>query len=126
MTADTRAAAKAVEFLQDMIGGWEVYTRFNPDEPFEMVIDAGFVAALRTVLDALPEWNPIESAPRDGTRIDIWVPREGRLVNCWHQNGLWLFDSSIIDDDTPGVVYEAPTHWMPIPPPPEEQQKESE
>lgn len=47
-------------------------------------------------------WQPIETAPRDGT----WM-----LVACgWRREG---------EDAIGGTIrWDIPTHWMPLPPPP--------
>lgn len=82
-------------------------------------------------------WLPIETAPRDGTVIDLWVNGE-RFADCkwgfpehccgeagqycdseWHgQSEGWvvthLNEFLWTDDD--------PTHWMPLPTPPEDRQ----
>ena len=76
------------------------------------------------------DWQPIETAPKDGTQIDVWA--KGYRIpdvkwgtpphvcyggycdscptrECWYDaNGLAL------DEDSG----EEPTHWMPLPPPP--------
>ena len=79
-------------------------------------------------------WQPIDTAPRDGTRILVAVPDaplylRGRVrgwyiaVVSWHEacgdpNGPFPSDS------TPAGFYEryklVPSHWVPLPEPPGE------
>ena len=66
----------------------------------------------------MSEWQKIETAPRDGTMVDLWAewPRGGaRLCNA-------LWDASrpypgwITDHRSYGVYDERQfTHWMPLP-----------
>ena len=69
-------------------------------------VDARFLYDMASRADLAPQWQPIESAPRDGTIIDVWVPGHGRECDVWYDDG-WSFP----------VI---PTHWMPIPAPPKE------
>ena len=55
---------------------------------------------------ALP-WQPIATAPRDGTRI-LLATRTGRIADGDFHRGVWVW---------PYVMTE-PTHWMPMPTPP--------
>ena len=80
----------------------------------------------------MTEWQPIESAPKDGTDIHVWV--RGSLVPVpahftsreyfareydnpeymeegWYPSYGFLFDLPEITID--------PTHWIPIPEPPQ-------
>lgn len=54
-----------------------------------------------------PQWQPIESAPKDGTRLMLWDSRnDGYAVT-----GAWVAGS--VDD------HETITHWQPLPAGPE-------
>lgn len=58
-------------------------------------------------------WQPIETAPRDGTQIlAFWISGNIYGAVSW-DNGLrsWI---ELHED-----VYD-PTHWMPLPPPPKD------
>lgn len=59
------------------------------------------------------EWQPIASAPRDGTRVliadmDAWMA----VARFWPGNMRW------IEDAASGMTLNDPSHWMPLPPPP--------
>ena len=84
----------------------------------------------------MTEWQPIETAPRDGTSVDLWivgdpesivfycpvskrhrdrVRREGRISDVWWHDGAWRPKSGTaklfpIDAEI--------THWMSLPEPP--------
>jgi hypothetical protein len=65
-------------------------------------------------------WQPIETAPRDGTRILVWWRGRRsqtmvRISRCTQPHGspyVWVTDGT-------GRDTLEPTHWMPLPPPPE-------
>jgi hypothetical protein len=79
------------------------------------------------------EWQPIETAPKDGTRIDIWefchdpawrdetgIENGTRIVDVWWQDGEWMAFNER-DGDVCGVGFNehyTVSHWMPVPPPP--------
>lgn len=90
---------------------------------------------------AIMGWQPIETAPRDGTVVKLLIPYEPSIFSeeqCadvgywqdWSQasmkrmgmdwekwgGGCWRFNG----DD--GEFDIQPTHWMPLPSPPEPQQ----
>ena len=61
-------------------------------------------------------WQPIETAPKDGTAILV---SEGRFIHCveWNDEYEWW----AVDDNKFGPFRlrgTAPTHWMRLPPPP--------
>lgn len=86
-------------------------------------------------VQAVPQgWQPIETAPKDGTAIDLWHEEFGREADCYwglphHCCGEM---GSLCDSDwhslEPGWVgtfneimspANAYTHWMPLPPSPD-------
>lgn len=84
-------------------------------------------AALLSILDARePDWQPIETAPKDGTPVDLWMKSGGRLTNV-----LWVsvVPAEILHNDCwlPGWKYSALefqilpeeqfSHWRHISPP---------
>lgn len=64
-------------------------------------------------------WQPIETAPRDGSRILVWSARTGRTnVAKWdddsfakHPKPYWELESYRTMD----ARQRQPTHWMPMP-----------
>jgi hypothetical protein len=69
------------------------------------------------------EWQPIDTAPKDGTRI-LLVGHRVREIDIGHWgNGYYLgrkqgYRQTWVTN--PGNMVR-PTHWMPLPPPPEQQ-----
>ena len=63
----------------------------------------------------MSDWLPIETAPRDGTKILVWRPRESNDyeahadVDAWMGKSWWHSRRA-----------QQPTHWMPLPMPPAE------
>jgi hypothetical protein len=66
------------------------------------------------------KWLPIESAPKDGTLVDLWCPTSRERIpdakwdrGCWRDWGVDGFDN------TGWLAINAPcTHYMLRPPPP--------
>lgn len=58
------------------------------------------------------KWKPIETAPKDGTIVDLWHKDGFRIAETWWDSSdeCW---SICHDDDF--------THWMPMPDPPSSQ-----
>lgn len=70
-------------------------------------------------------WRPIETAPMDG-RVPILVTRPDHhprvvhyMVSIEEGDGAWII-ARRVGSDPGALVYEAPTHWRPLPDPPEE------
>lgn len=57
-------------------------------------------------------WQPIETAPRDGTDILVFQPQYGECFCAFYNSGCW-WQFSLLH-----VLKDEPTHWMPLPEPP--------
>lgn len=91
----------------------------------------------------MSKWQPIETAPKDGTNIDLWMVRREygttetfdgcRIANCWwgkryygdsdeERSDEWVNRTATwIEPVLFGEAYLI-THWMPLPEPPETDQ----
>lgn len=65
------------------------------------------------------EWQPIETAPKDGTNILLfipeWRPEYQRVVGHW---GRSFFGEKWFDNVGMKALSCRPSHWMPLPEPP--------
>lgn len=66
------------------------------------------------------DWQPIETAPKDGTAVLGWVPRLGYVArqDCipMHWSG---WGGGVWENSTSGhKIGVEPEFWMPLPPPP--------
>jgi hypothetical protein len=81
------------------------------------------------------EWQPIETAPKDGSRIILfwpsfdgwtdfgWWKDNPRLKHCSEIDGIqvsadYFSNSTEMDDYEMAKDGNGPTHWMPMPNPP--------
>ena len=67
------------------------------------------------------EWQPISTAPLDGTEFDVWCPEPGggyRVANAYWStvDAKWQWQGQ---GDRMQWAHQ-PTHWMPLPTPPEQ------
>lgn len=91
-----------------------------------------------TRTDTLPTWQPIETAPRDGTEVLILL-HSGDICNSWFARGEWSFSTmdgppeysgdcwvccddrfqvEVTDEGAGSYDDGEATHWMPHPTPP--------
>jgi hypothetical protein len=68
-------------------------------------------------------WQPIETAPKDGTRVILWAPDycDYAVGGEWCDRvGAWDAECGMMDDGPAMFEDECdgPTHWRPFPAPP--------
>lgn len=73
----------------------------------------------------MTDWQPIETAPKDG-KIIVWLADEGfPVIATWRVldkgtddqwEGFWIWEMDYGDD------FHDLTHWMPLPPSPQQQE----
>lgn len=72
---------------------------------------------------ALPEWQPIETAPRNSEMVLVMLPRMMNLVvRSWYNRlyNCWMSDRETEGGITKVEFYHKGDLWMPIPEPPAE------
>jgi hypothetical protein len=90
-------------------------------EAYQWSIDAlrAYIAQNREAA-AVSGWQPIETAPKDGSRLWLYWPTRNETdrqsVGWWHESvhGCWWMDPA----DTES---EGPTHWRELPAPPQKE-----
>jgi hypothetical protein len=80
-----------------------------------------------TDTDGVEAWRPIETAPKDGSYIDLWAHGMRQTDCCWglpqhccgeagrYCDDEWHGMDNGWVDSTFNVMVENPTHWMPLP-----------
>jgi hypothetical protein len=83
--------------------------------------NAAFIGwkAARAALRSLPEWQPIETAPKDGSSVLLFEPDGlGRFVGYWNvPRQAFAALTSVWETE--------PTYWQPLPQPPHHEQQVS-
>ena len=71
-------------------------------------------------MDLVPQWMPIETAPKDGTLLvlgaknGVWLGKYRPIyASGFHANNPW--SSMLLNHDHMAERYTRPTHWMPLP-----------
>ena len=73
----------------------------------------------------MSEWQPIETAPKDGTSILVYFGTIGVRQVAWTEPSYADWEIWCVDDNKHGPYAlrgysdegpRAPTHWMPLPP----------
>lgn len=102
---EARSLAGDLTFAADESGGASVKLTELAAETID-----GLVAALQA-----QRWQPIESAPKDGTRVLIYGPSDfipgGRGISL----ASWDYSTWVGDFHEEVYAGEGPTHWMPLP-----------
>ena len=123
--ADQLIQARAMEIVRKAWDGWKAH---SPDE-FERIKLWEEVVG-EAIAEAIPKWQPIESAPKDGSEVLLLVAyRAGIPYRClvghWQRGGHCIEDHPPIDTGWyfwNGLMFDLaarPTHWMPLPTYPE-------
>lgn len=67
------------------------------------------------------EWKPIESAPKDGTRILLFGHRGDQFdIGSWGPHGVYIRKTGTYEAawGSGAKHYVGATHWQPLPTPP--------
>ncbi len=107
--------------LRELLARAIADAKANPHNDIEAVVIA--ISDAESILAHLraEPWQPIETAPRDGTWILVIDPNSPM---CWAPYGFSCWTSDYTgkeywcEEDTSDEIF--PTHWQPLPTPPKE------
>jgi len=92
----------------------------NLPSPYEQDMEdrEAFRRLVIAILSATENWQPIETAPKDGTYVLVYGYRshvDGSVMHVvrWTKGDGWAADGDDLGE-------QKPTHWMPLPPPPKQ------
>ena len=94
------------------------YVLFSVAEVKKLAADLAERDAEIAALRAAREWRPIESAPRDGTRVLLWIAVSGTAP--WAETAEFDGDEWWRNDGDEICGENSPTHWQPVPPAPKD------
>lgn len=101
------------------------FTNGDPDSATGRWLEKSVLKALSEARAEGAGWQPIESAPKDGTLVDLWSDRiNGRIPDVAWDAGMKTFGAWATPDDDDESPYFVPiymagvTHWCERPPPP--------
>lgn len=118
VTLDLKALERAIEAAYESTVGAELA---GEARGLDTTIESATTAAIRAYQQAAKpagEWQPIETAPRDGTPFLAWCPNlhatGGVLIYLWLVGPKQFVTVPGAWADRGGKI----THWMPLPAPP--------
>lgn len=114
---EIEAAARAIYGTGPHTAAWEELSRLPGHG-----VRGPFLNQAKAALEAAEavRWQPIESAPKDGTEVDLWA-YEGRAPACHYHCDEWMAWGG--DPEIGYITIKDPTHWRRIPAPPESKSK---
>lgn len=92
------------------------------------IAEAAVTSLTQSGLAIVPGWQPIETAPKDGTEIVVYHPEAGVCAafcpsagfswHCMDGANTTIGAKSKVSIPTMTSFVRPPTHWMPLPAPP--------
>lgn len=101
----------------------ELLTMWAGDQPRPTLGKNKVLAYGRAIEQAVmakrvPQWLPIETAPKDGTRVMVWM-NDQYASNQHAFAKLWFYQDGKLGGGAEGYSGDwSISHWMPLPPPP--------
>lgn len=108
--------------LNELTNTWHsdtTYLNDKIDEMFKACQDHAYALGLKRGLNEKQNWQPIETAPKDGTCFDIWVKSVKNPDYGVRMTGVYFSNGVICGAKYPQSVFgEYASHWMSLPIPP--------
>ena len=102
---------------QEFWDDWHSHISEGDFENHWLIMDIDKALATIDRLIAEQGWQPIETAPKDGTVFDVYT-KYGRVTNCVACKQFGRIYSYNQESDNYDRKVNFATHWMPLPQPP--------
>jgi len=99
--------------LLDALDEVEIAYLHADDARFALALNEARTCVAQSTLEVNEDWRPIQSAPRTGCKVDLWIaaqPLAYRLADCWWDRACAGWRSASLGSMVPGT----PTHWREI------------
>lgn len=109
------------------VSGSNLFKELGLDKSQAELLNRGLEAIIRrgnlsVIKDVKNEWQPIETAPRDGTEVFAVARFDGSYCkNRYHGHYTKFENEKWVISGTRRQKFR-PTHWMPIPAPPKKEE----
>lgn len=108
--------SKQIEEVMELVQEYASASESFPDYATMREVRESWTAIEAKLRELLPVWQPIETAPKDGTHV-LTSSMGQPIVIHWAEHGTYSSWELTYGDDS--TLWFEPTNWMPLPKAPE-------
>ncbi len=112
---DEKEASKSYRMQVKRGDDWQKLNKELETRDTSFQIGAALAKKEIAALQSARKWQPIETAPKDDSVIDLWHKAGFRMIECW-----WVDEDNCWSCSLGDTSF---THWMILPKPPAQENK---